>query len=186
VWERFKPQVKSIVLIAPAGFGKGVVLSYKLASLPIIRDLFVYILYNRFFQINKGSKSWDSIVFDSSKLTKRFIQVSDKIKADVGLRYSYNYILRHYISIKGQSDRLNNKIHKICHKLRKTKVPVQIIWGKNDHVIPLTHSKSVIKHTNGQLNLINNAGHMPYLEQPKVFNHHLISFLKKNELIIEN
>ena len=175
--EIFNSSVKAVILVAPAGFGRYVLPLYRLGSQPVIREFFVWVLFNRWVPINQGRNSWKRVVADISKLPDHFIKSSDLLKQSKGLRYAYSYILRHYITLKGQSDRLNQRIHKMCYELRKSNTPVLIVWGKNDKVIPIRHASSVIKHTNGQLKLVKKVGHMPYLERPLEFNSIIRSFL---------
>lgn len=58
-------------------------------------------------------------------------------------------------------------------------VPTLIIWGKNDNLIPVEHSKlfeQTIK--NSSLEIVEDAGHAPYAEKPAIFSEILHEFLR--------
>jgi pimeloyl-ACP methyl ester carboxylesterase len=62
--------------------------------------------------------------------------------------------------------------------LGQISVPTLIIHGQEDQIITMDESRTM--HTgiqNSQLEIIPNAGHLPTLEQPKVFNRSVASFL---------
>lgn len=61
-----------------------------------------------------------------------------------------------------------------CSKLSKIKVPVLIMVGKEDKITPLSDSEWMQKKIiNSFLKIIENAGHLSNLENPKDFNNHL-------------
>jgi len=65
-----------------------------------------------------------------------------------------------------------------CITLAAVKVPTLIICGREDGVTPLTESEKMHKSIKGSiLKVIDNAGHVSNLEQPKEFNKHLEDFL---------
>lgn len=62
--------------------------------------------------------------------------------------------------------------------LSRIGVPTLILVGEHDAVTPLTAAKSMRDSIpNSELHLISNAGHMSNLENPVMFNEHLIKFL---------
>lgn len=72
--------------------------------------------------------------------------------------------------------------HNMSKDLHKIKVPVSLIWGKNDRITPpevAEEFKTLI--TQSELNWIDECGHAPMMEQPQEFNKILNAFLKKLE-----
>lgn len=60
-------------------------------------------------------------------------------------------------------------------------IPVLLIWGTEDDVIPISESKTVIKFINNlEYHPIDSAGHMPHYEKPDIVNPILINFLKNS------
>ncbi len=55
-----------------------------------------------------------------------------------------------------------------------------IIWEENDLFFPVNHGKNAEKiMPNAELVIIQDSGHLPYLDQPEIFNKTLIEFLKR-------
>ena len=56
-------------------------------------------------------------------------------------------------------------------------MPTLIIWGKNDNLIPVEHSKLFQQTiTNSSLELVEDAGHAPHVEKPAIVSEILRSF----------
>ena len=85
-------------------------------------------------------------------------------KALVSTRYHYDTIpyLDRYKSLQ--------KLHK----------PILLIWGTEDHTVPLKYSDSIRATLNVKFLSISDAGHLPYLEKPEITNKEVIDFLKRN------
>ena len=59
-------------------------------------------------------------------------------------------------------------------------LPVQLFWGRQDQTIPLEQSEKLLELVpQAQLNIIENAGHLPHFEQPDVVNPLLIEFFRR-------
>ena len=68
-----------------------------------------------------------------------------------------------------------------CSELSAIKVPTLIICGRNDKITPVQQSEFLHRHIkNSKLKIIEKAAHLSNLEQPEVFNEHLLNFLKSN------
>lgn len=70
--------------------------------------------------------------------------------------------------------------HNMSKDLHKIKIPVCLIWGKNDKVTP--PEVAVEFHqllSDSELNWVDNCGHAPMMEQPEEFNKYLKGFLNK-------
>ena len=64
-------------------------------------------------------------------------------------------------------------------RLRDIKVPTLIIWGKQDLLVPLDTAERFAKGIRGsKLIVIDNAGHLPQVEQPKAFTRAVKVFMK--------
>jgi len=64
-------------------------------------------------------------------------------------------------------------------ELGKTDIPVRILWGRQDLTTPLEHSEKLLELiAQAQRSIIEDAGHLPQLEQPGVVNKLLIEYLQ--------
>jgi pimeloyl-ACP methyl ester carboxylesterase len=71
-----------------------------------------------------------------------------------------------------------DKLEKVFHRLAKHKLPIMIIWGAQDRAIPLAVGQRIHQLLPGSaFFIIQEAGHIPNLEQPVEFNACLKAFL---------
>jgi 4,5:9,10-diseco-3-hydroxy-5,9,17-trioxoandrosta-1(10),2-diene-4-oate hydrolase len=67
-----------------------------------------------------------------------------------------------------------------AEELRKISQPTLIIWGREERFFPLAHAEAAHEAIpNSQLHVIPKAGHLPFIDQPELFNDALIKFLKE-------
>ena len=64
---------------------------------------------------------------------------------------------------------LNNS-QAIIEKLQLITIPTLIVWGENDHVIPIEYAQSFVSGINDcRFYKMAGCGHVPYVEKPKAF-----------------
>ena len=63
----------------------------------------------------------------------------------------------------------------------KIKSPTFVIWGKEDHVIPVRFVLPFLKMKNCRLYLLENCGHRPHVEKPILINEIIKGFIEDNE-----
>ena len=67
----------------------------------------------------------------------------------------------------------------IIPSLSSISVPTLIVWGANDSVIPIEFSQEFVSAIPDVIFLkIQNSGHTPYVEHPKLFTNRVLQFLK--------
>ena len=65
--------------------------------------------------------------------------------------------------------------------LDKITVPTFIIWGRKDNITPMSLAKVLNqKIKNSQLEIVENAGHFPFLDRPEELNLLVKKILKEN------
>ncbi len=180
IWDLIPKSISSVVLVSSVGFGRDLYWNYRVASLPVLNQLIVYLVINKYIPINNRKKSWKSIIKNYKDLPDEFVKLSEQYKDDHRIRRAYAFILRNMVTFHGQPSKGVRLIYKITQKIKKLKVPVLIIWGKNDQVIPYKHGLIAKEMTNGTLQLIDQCGHMPYIEYPEIFNKMIFDFLDEN------
>jgi pimeloyl-ACP methyl ester carboxylesterase len=83
-------------------------------------------------------------------------------RAIVSTMYNYNRVGR-------QSNNTLNNQHK----------PVLLIWGKEDKTVPFTYSDSIRSVLKTEFLPVDDAAHLPYIEQPGIVNPAIVTFLNK-------
>ncbi|HAA57385.1 MAG TPA: hypothetical protein DCE42_21650 [Myxococcales bacterium] len=67
-----------------------------------------------------------------------------------------------------------------ARRLKKLRVPTQVIWGRHDHLLPLSYGKRLSRLiANASFHIVERAGHVPIVEQHTKTNQLLKAFLDK-------
>jgi pimeloyl-ACP methyl ester carboxylesterase len=91
-------------------------------------------------------------------------------------RKAFLATLRSVVGTKGQRVSASDRLY------LAEEVPVLIIWGARDPIIPMRHGEEAHRMLPGsQLEIFDGAGHMPQLEQPDRFVAVLERFLSETE-----
>ncbi|MCE7734419.1 MAG: alpha/beta hydrolase [Candidatus Heimdallarchaeota archaeon] len=181
IWDIVPKRISAIILVSSAGFGKELLWNYRIASLPVLNEIIIFLTINRYIPINNGRRSWKSIIKNYKDIPDDFLSLSDYYKDDHEIRRAYTYVMKNMVSLYGQPKNTVKLIHTITKKIKKNKVPVLVVWGKEDQVIPYQHGVIAKKLTNGKLELMDECGHMPYFEYPELFNKIVINFLNNSK-----
>ncbi len=73
----------------------------------------------------------------------------------------------------------------ISNRLDNISVPVLVIWGRNDTVIPIKYASDFVTYIKDcQYIEMQNCGHTPYVEDPKKFAGHILDFLEKRGTLV--
>jgi pimeloyl-ACP methyl ester carboxylesterase len=75
-------------------------------------------------------------------------------------------------ALKGsaRAQRYNNQLEKIDTSML-------LIWGKKDRMIPLKFIRPFMEHGNSRIIIIENCGHRPHVENPRLFNKEVKDYL---------
>jgi pimeloyl-ACP methyl ester carboxylesterase len=69
---------------------------------------------------------------------------------------------------------------KLPYRLKRLQMPVLLVWGKQDGIVPLCHGEAYARQIpNAELKVIERCGHVPHLERPKEFGAMVREFLLK-------
>jgi pimeloyl-ACP methyl ester carboxylesterase len=95
---------------------------------------------------------------------------------DVGARAAFIHTLRGIVDPGGQRVRAHDRLY------LAQEIPTLLIWGKNDPIIPVTHGyEAHEKIPHSQLEVLENAGHFPYRDDPRRFATRLTDFIESTE-----
>lgn len=104
---------------------------------------------------------------DTTRLTKEFVDNEWKYRKSVRR------------TIQETMKSLNTKSPSLDGRLRGIKAPTLVIWGKQDKLIPVEVASRFAKGIPAStVTIIDNAGHMPHIEQPKAFYRAVKKFVK--------
>ncbi len=132
--------------------------------------------------------------FKGSPSLKRYIKIVDaKSSNDINriltsidnslVDRSYANIMYKRLSMPGAKDAFISALKgsanapRYNNKLAKINTNMLLIWGKEDKMIPLKYIRPFMEHGNSRIIIIENCGHRPHVENPKLFNKIVKDFL---------
>jgi pimeloyl-ACP methyl ester carboxylesterase len=168
---QFPNRVEKLVLVDSGALGREVALSFRLASIPLIGELFSR-------PSRKGvARLWRQIFYDPDIITNNLVEETYQLASLPGAQRSLLSALRAGINFLGQR---TNMTRPMLENLSTINTPTLIIWGQQDRIIPVSHAYVASKKMpNAELHIFDHCGHMPQMEHPKEFNELVLKFLAK-------
>lgn len=157
-------KVNKLILIDASGYPlkneKGS-LGFKIASMPIINNLLLYITPKVLVK-----KSLEGIFYDKSFITE------DRVTR-------YHELLLCEGNRKATLSIFKNRQQADPTEIKNINTPTLIIWGDQDQVIAVENAYFFKKDMkNSQLLILSNVGHIPMEEAPKKVSEAFVSFIK--------
>jgi pimeloyl-ACP methyl ester carboxylesterase len=155
-------RVQSALLAAAASLGRDCPMPFRLMTLPVLGTLMTRAGPMAVTQQIQALFGSSFVVTDALRMT---------IERNVmrpGAQAAFLATLRLMTDLGGQRAALVAASHAA---LASASVPVLMLHGRQDSVIPFAHSEQAHRLAPaGQLQLVDDCGHTPQLEQPAVFN----------------
>ncbi len=172
---QFPEMVERLVLVSSGGLGSEVSPVLRAAALPGA-DLFIAAT------AGVGEKAGSAIARGMAAVGMRpGPDVAEVARGYAALaeperRKAFLATLRSVVGTKGQEVSASDRLY------LAEEVPVLIVWGARDPIIPVRHGEEAHEALPGsQLEIFEGAGHMPQVEQPVRFIAVLERFLAENE-----
>ena len=168
----FPERVERLVLVSSGGLGREVNLVLRAATLPGAEQVLSIVasqaVTSRLRAVGRGAErvGWRPGA-DVGAIWRGFSSLSDR-----GSRHSFLATTRAVIDIGGQSISAHD------HLGDALPVPVLIVWGTQDRMIPASHALSAQQSVpECQVELFEGAGHFPHLDDPDRFARVLRDFI---------
>jgi len=156
--------VTKLILIDAGGYPNRnlkAALGFKIASTPIINNLLLYITPKSLVR-----KSLEGIYFDKNRVTNAQVERFHDVAIREGNRKAALTIFK-----KG--------FEHDPKKINSITTPTLIIWGEQDHVLPVENAYLFEKNIKGsKLEILPNVGHVPMEEAPKRVAEIIDSFIR--------
>ncbi len=66
------------------------------------------------------------------------------------------------------------------NRLPELRMPTLLIWGRHDHIFPASHAEAARNRIpNGRVEIFDDSGHTPQMEEPDRFNRLVLDFLRE-------
>jgi len=167
---KFPDMVERITIVDSAGLGKEAAFALRLLSLPILGEMLSRPSHAGTAQILE--MYW----YDQALITDEEIEINYQMATQPGGQQTFLKTLRAAGNLFGQNKKGYGSI---ISGLSSIKNPTLVIWGQQDQVIPITHTEIAAQRIpDVRVELIDNCGHTPMLEQTEVFTRLLLEFLK--------
>lgn len=99
------------------------------------------------------------------------------LAASLSGRYALPFLIAHPERIAGFVAVAPVAISTYREHLHKIAAPVLAIWGEHDQIVPISDAELLVKSVKqGQLIIVPNGSHAPYMSNPALFNHELLQF----------
>ena len=166
---QFPEAVEKLVLVCAAGLGKEATLVLRLTAVPLLGEFLTRPSF-------KGTKRLlKEFVEDPALLTDDFVEFSYRMAAQPGAQQAVLKTLRSAGNLFGQFD---ETYRPIVENLASIRHPVMIIWGRQDRVLPVAHGQAAVTGLpDARLEIIEDCGHLPMLEETEMFNKFILNFL---------
>jgi pimeloyl-ACP methyl ester carboxylesterase len=170
---QFPERTERLVLVSSGGLGKSVNPLLRLFSLPGSGPLLalgasppVYHAAHRV--IRKLHESGLPYTIDMEQATEAYGGLRDP-----EARFAFRHLLRAVIDVRGQV------VTMIDRAYLAEDLPVMVIWGEKDSVIPVKHARYARDIIPGvQVRIFEDAGHFPHRDQPELFAEAVLNFLE--------
>ena len=166
---QYPSRLNSIALNCSASLGRDAPFIFKLFTLPGIGKLMT--------KPSRGNtrQALSSMYRDYSRVTPGLEEAWYQISLIPGNQGVFLQTLRSMTTLSGQNKEL---VEATLAGLPSLSVPVLVIAGRDDAIIPANHAiEAAKKIPNAQLAVIMDCGHVPQLEKADEFNRILIDFL---------
>jgi pimeloyl-ACP methyl ester carboxylesterase len=158
---RFSNKIDKLVLVSPAG-------SSMPSPTPAF-DFYKLAAHTRHF--DHALKAFRSMFYNPDLAT------AEMAKEFIKRMYEENAILAFDSTLFGIARHIRDS-QNLRQKLSKIHNPTLIIWGRNDHIIPFEYQLlEYLEIPNANAKIINECGHVPFVEKPNEFNETVLDFL---------
>jgi pimeloyl-ACP methyl ester carboxylesterase len=166
-------RVRSLLLANSATLGPEVFGAFKVMTLPLLGEL-----------MNKPSAK--GVEMQIKALVHRAQAITPSVRAAIerniyrpGAAAYFLATLRMISGLRGQSEVAWKETHQL---LRQVRIPTLVLHGKQDTVVPFKHSEQAHALVPGsELQILEDCGHTPQLEQPEAFNAQLAALVRRAE-----
>ena len=159
--------VTHLVLVDSAGLGTELSWALRLASLPLVGE----VLLSGAFITAKG-------------LSKRLFEAPERVDPQLlkALHHARTVQMGSHIMLAmartgttlfGLKDH-----HNLLPRLGELQVPLLVVWGEQDRVLPVHHAHAVAeRYPHAQVKVFPDVGHWPHMEEADAFNRLVLGFL---------
>ena len=167
-------RIGKMVLASSGGLGREITPLFRIMSIPVIGEILAALNATSDVKkfgdnVRKGSKN-------PAKITDELIEILFRIEQKPGQYKTTLKFLREGVNFLGQRP---GYIGPILQGLPSLDLPILLIWGRQDDLVPFAHGEFAVKKLpTARLEVLDACGHVPMFDQPEIFNRLVLEFLK--------
>ena len=163
-------RTRGLVLVASAGFGKEVILTLRLITVPGLGEL----LMRPSRRSARGRL--ESLFHDPRFITESRVTHTLSLAQQPGAARAFLATARNLGTWRGIRRAWRDAL---TQRLTPLQIPTLLIWGENDQVLPAQHLEAAAQvYPHAQTHLFRETGHAPQLERADEFNALIREFLE--------
>lgn len=171
----FPERVDKLILIDTIGLGKEIEKSARVASLPLVGEIWASKVYGE--DIIKYGSNLRASVKNPAIISDELVENLYRVERTPEHAKTVLKIFRLWFNWTGQK---KSVYESVIQELPNIFNPTLLIWGKQDATVPLSHGEFAAKTMpNAHLVVIDKCGHVPMFDQPETFNRLVLDFLKE-------
>jgi pimeloyl-ACP methyl ester carboxylesterase len=162
-------RVDKLVLVSSGGLGREIAPILRLCTLPLAGEMV--------FRPTRArtARLFRALVYDPAIVSGQMIDGTWAMRALPGARRALLSTLRDNVTVRGTRPEV---VRFIRDNLRSITAPTQVIWGRDDPIVPLTHASLARQGIpDARLTVFDACGHIPQLECAAQFNAVVCEFL---------
>jgi pimeloyl-ACP methyl ester carboxylesterase len=158
---QFPQRVARLALVGAGGLGKEVTPLLRMATLPGA-ELVLPVLTASW--LRRGATSLGGLLTRARVPLPEVVQeavAGFDAMGDPGARAAFVHTARSVVDPLGQRVDARNRLHLTAH------LPLLVVWGRRDGVIPLSHGTALAEAVEGaRLEVFEQSGHFPHVTEP--------------------
>lgn len=161
-----------LVLVDSGGLGREVHPLLRAAALPGAELVLPLLAHSRVNLVGEAigralGRLGLELGHDMAEMTRGYASLSD-----AEARRAFLHTVRAVIDVGGQRVNATDRLY------LAQMIPTLILWGRRDPLIPVDHAEVARQHIPGsRLEILENAGHFPHIEEPVRFARLLLDFV---------
>ncbi len=169
---QFPERAERLVLVSSGGLGKEVALLLRLATLPAAEYVLPVLCTRRLFDTGAAVAGFFARLglrpsSDAEEMASGFSSLGD-----IEARQAFIHTVRGIIDFAGQRVSARDRLYLAAG------VPVMIVWGARDPMIPAAHGRAAHEDVPGsRFEVFADAGHFPHRDDPGRFADTLLDFI---------
>jgi len=173
---QFPERCERLALIDSGGLGRDVSLLLRAATLPGSEFVLPLLAATRLLDAGERAAGLLGRIGLRARTDLEEMARGHATLSDAGARAAFVHTLRSVVEPGGQRVDAGNRLYLAQH------LPFLLLWGEHDSIIPVAHARATHAQVPGsRLELFEDSGHFPQLDEPERFIDVLVEFIETTE-----